>query len=103
MLNLFFFKAIVTAFQFLCVFLILCSPFPFLSLPPLSIISPPPPPQFRIIGEYERFESTVSHTPADSSEMTELVQYMEAARAGVLADLWDGVQVVAVGLIVMFN
>ena len=79
----------------MCVF-DLCAPFPPLSFYNFSSL----PPQFRIIGEYERFESTVTHTPADSSEMTDLVQYMEAARAGILADLWDGVQVVAVCLTV---
>ncbi|CAI8001099.1 Dynein heavy chain 7, axonemal, partial [Geodia barretti] len=46
----------------------------------------------RLIREYEQFETTVTHTPADSSEMTQLVQYMENSGAGILADMWDGVQ-----------
>ena len=39
------------------------------------------------------FQSRAEHEPADSSEMTELVKYMEEAKTGLLADLWDGVQV----------
>ena len=47
----------------------------------------------RIVSGYETFQSRAQHVPVDSSEMTDLVQYMQQARTGALADLWDGVQV----------
>ena len=45
----------------------------------------------------------MTHTPTDSGEMTQQVQYKENSRAGVLADLSDGVQVCSTSEIVSFS
>ena len=48
---------------------------------------------YRIIQEYEMFQSTARHVPIDSNEMTTLVQYTQDASGRIITDLWDAVQV----------
>ena len=47
----------------------------------------------RIISEYETFKSTALSVPSESSEMMDLIDYMETARTGLVVQLADSVKV----------